>query len=109
MASVPRSRFDVAALTPLRALDGGLDCPAALGLVGAELRLQRRLRCAGVLGRRLEATLAALMPRFGLGRQGLPSHVLRECALRAAETLRQHDVARTDDVAAAALDAVVEP
>src|SRR5690606_1514836 len=53
--------------------------------------------------------LAVLVTSLGLGGQRESARVLRERALCGAEAVGEDDMARTDDIAAPALDAVVEP
>src|SRR5690606_17640139 len=97
-----------AALAPLpRPLERSRDRGAARVVVGSRFAQLLALRLLACLHGR-EPLLAPAEALVGRSRERVAALVRRERALRAAEAFRQHDLARADDVAAAALDAIVE-
>src|SRR5690606_7292853 len=90
-------------------LHGGLDGPFRGLAVAANDALQHRAQLRLPLRPCREAALATLEALVALGREAhaLPLH--GEAALGGAEPFGERNVARADDVADAALDAIVEP
>src|SRR5690606_25220905 len=89
-------------------LHGGFDGPLRGLAVAADDALQHGAQLRLALRARGEAALAAVEALVALGREAhaLPMH--GKAALGGAEPLGERNVARADDVADAAFDAIVE-